>query len=248
MSYYILTEEENSWERTLMYQTNHENFLVVVQQKRYNEKDEWNTLNHCLLPRIFVNFMAKLPEKRPTDTHGGAIFTSGGIIPPSKVPDNLSSYNIVDLPENLKNVFYKYDCDMVPFIENQLGVVEACDSLADIWGLARSPESPFQPTPCTTPVRDPSPSVSSFESSPSLFSKLWEKQISDQRSASALLDNLSGTNFEKPVENKQSEDGESTPEPDSTTTPLNRETQRVLKAPRKRRHLTSARELFINSD
>ena len=39
---------------------------------------------------------------------------------------------------------------MVPFFENQLGVVEACDSLADLWGLARSPESPFQPTPCTT--------------------------------------------------------------------------------------------------
>ena len=62
--------------------------------------------------------MAKLPEKRPTDTHGGAIFTSGVIIPPSKVRDNLSSYNIVDLPEKLKKVFYKYDCDMVPFFEN----------------------------------------------------------------------------------------------------------------------------------
>ena len=27
---------------------------------------------------------------------------------------------------------------MVPFFENQPGVVEACDSLADLWGLARS--------------------------------------------------------------------------------------------------------------
>ena len=83
MSYYILTEEENSLERTLVYQTHHENFLVVVQQKQYSEKDEWNTLNHCLLPKIFVNFMAKLPERQPTDTHSGAIFTSRGIIPPS---------------------------------------------------------------------------------------------------------------------------------------------------------------------
>ena len=105
MSCYILTEDENSWERILVYQTHHENFLVVVQQRRYNEKDEWNTLNHCLLPKIFVNFMAKLPEKSTTDTHGGGIFTSEGIIPPSKVPDNLSSYNNLDLPENLKKVF-----------------------------------------------------------------------------------------------------------------------------------------------
>ena len=65
---------------------------------------------------------------------------------------------------------------MVPFFENQLGVVEACDSSPDLWGLARPPESPFQPTPCTTPVRDPSPTLSSFESSLSLFSKLWAKK------------------------------------------------------------------------
>ena len=146
-----------------MYITHHENLLVDVQQKRYNEKGEWSTFNHCLLPKIFVNFMAKLPEKPTTDTQGGTIFTSGGITPRSKVPDQSSLFKVLDLPENLKKVFYNYDCDMVPFFENQLGVVEACDN------LARSPESPFLPTPSTTPVRDPSPTVSSVESSPSLF-------------------------------------------------------------------------------
>ena len=137
---------------------------------------------------------------------------------------------------------------MVPFFENQLGVVEACDILADLWGLALSTElAPFQPTPFTyVPVRDPSPKVSSFESSPSLFSEFWDKQNSDQQSASALLDNLSGANFETPVENRQTEGGESTPEPEKT--PLNKETPRVLKAPRKRRNSTNAAELFINSD
>ena len=246
MSYYVLTEDENSWERALVYQTHHENFIVVVQQKRYNEKGEWNTINHCLLPKIFVNFMAKLPEKPTTDTHGDTNFTSGGILSPSKVRDILCSYNILDLRENVKKVFYKYDCDMVPFFENQLDVVEACDNLADLWGLARSPESSFQPTPCATPVREPSPTVSPFESSPSLFSKLWDKKISDQQSASALLNNLSGVNFETPLENRQTEEGDITPEPDKT--PLSKETQRVSNAPRKRRNSTSARELFINSD
>ena len=55
---------------------------------------------------------------------------------------------------------------MAPFFENKLGVVKACDNLAGLWGLALSPESPFQPTPCSTPVRDHSPTVSSFESTP----------------------------------------------------------------------------------
>ena len=157
---------------------------MVVQQNRYNEKGEWNTLNHCWLPKLFVNFMAKLPGKPKTDTHGGIIFTSGGIIPSSKVPDNLSSYKIFDLQKKLKKVFYKYGCDIVQFYQNKLGVVEACDNLVDLLGLARSLESIFQPTPCTTPVIDLSPPVSSFESSQSLISKLWDKQISDQQSAS----------------------------------------------------------------
>ena len=87
---------------------------------------------------------------------------------------------------------------------------------------------------------------SAVKSSPSLFSKLREKQISDQQSASALLNNLSWTNFETPLENWQSEGGESTPEPEKT--PLNKESPRVPKAPRMRRHSTNARELFINSD
>ena len=246
MSYYVLTEDESSWERTLVYQTHHKNFIVVVQQKRYNEKGEWITLNHCLLPKIFVSLMANLLEKPTTDTPGGANFTSGGILQPSKVQDSLCSYNILGLPENVKKVFYKYDCDMVPFFENQLGVVEACDNLADLWGLIRSPELPFQPTSRATPVRDPSPTVSPFESSPSLFSKLWDKKISDQQSASTLLNNISGVNFETTLENRRTEEGDTTPEPDKT--PLNKETPRVSNAPKKRRNSTSARELFMNCD
>ena len=66
-------------EQTFVYQTHHEKFIVVVQQKQYNKKDEWNTLEHCLLPEIIVWFMAKLSEKQTIDTHGGTIFTSASL-------------------------------------------------------------------------------------------------------------------------------------------------------------------------
>ena len=142
MSFYSLTEDENSWERT--------------------------------------------SEKNQRRTHMEAQFlTSGGIIPPSEVPDIFSSYNILDLPENVKKVFYSFDCDMLPFFENQLGVVEACDNSADLWGRARSPESPFQPTPGSTRVRDPSPACSSSQST---FLKLVGQK----------MENFSGTRFETP--------------------------------------------------
>ena len=160
-----------------------------VFKKLYNEKSEWNTLNHRLHPKVIVNFMDKLHEKHKIDTHGGTVSTSGGIIPRSKFPENLLRFwiwrNVKKISSNMIAILYCYS-----------KINSVYDNLTDLWGLARSPKSPFHPTICTTSMRDPSPTVSSFESSLSLFSKLWYKQISDQQSATALLVNLSGTNFE----------------------------------------------------
>ena len=55
MSYHILSESDLSCERTIIYQTVHENFIVIVQQKRSHEKEEWITHDHCMLPKISKN-------------------------------------------------------------------------------------------------------------------------------------------------------------------------------------------------
>ena len=133
MSYHILSESENSFERTIVYQTRHENFVVIVQEKRLNEQEDWTTKDHCMLPKFFVNFIAQLPDK-PQSTSGGFI-TSGGILPPSTLSDPVQTYDISNLPAGTKKIIYKYDCDCFPFYENQLGVLQECDNLADLWGF-----------------------------------------------------------------------------------------------------------------
>ena len=154
MAYHILSESENSFERTIVYQTMHENFVVIVQQKHLNEREDWTTKEHCMLPKIFVNFIAQLPD-RPQSTSGGFI-TSGGIVPPSTLSDSLHAYDISNLPVETRKIIYKYDCNSVPFYENQLGVLRECDNLADLWGLPKSPESPINPSLLCTPTADPS--------------------------------------------------------------------------------------------
>ena len=77
MSYHILLESDLSCERTIIYQTVHENFIVIVQQKRSHEKEEWITHDHCMLPKIFINFMAQLPVI--PETTGSGFITSGGL-------------------------------------------------------------------------------------------------------------------------------------------------------------------------
>ena len=109
MSYHILSETENSFERTTVYQTMHENLVVIVQQKRLNEKEDWTTKDHCMIPKIFEDFIAQLSDK-PQSTSLGFI-TSGVFIPPSTLSDPLHTYDISNLPVGTKKIIYKNDCD-----------------------------------------------------------------------------------------------------------------------------------------
>ena len=53
MSVQILAESVISLERTLVYQTVFENFVVLIQQKR--QGDVWQNYQHCLIPKLFIN-------------------------------------------------------------------------------------------------------------------------------------------------------------------------------------------------
>ena len=254
MSFHILSDQNNVWERTILYQTFYENFVVFIQQKRTNEKEEnWTTLEHFMIPKIFINFIATLPDKKESEDCGGTFITSVGFVPPLSLTHPLYPYDIVTLPKETRTILYNYDCDCVPFFENQLGVVRACNDLADLWGLPHSPESP-PPTPgcVSTPTSDPSATVTP-ESSPSLFSPVTEEKLAwnfgSLPTASQLMQNLSATDFRTPS-------GSTTPTTiletgaslvataTTTTTPDNSETPKVTLAPRKRRSIGPCEKLF----
>ena len=115
-----LSESAISFERTLVYQTVFENFVVLIQQKT-----------------LFINAIAALPEKtEPTEC---SIITSGGHLPPKTIPQMLSTEGT--LPEEVRSIFYRYDCDCVPLFENQLGKYQAYGNYGDMWGVKSSPSS-----------------------------------------------------------------------------------------------------------
>ena len=158
-----------------------------------------------MLPKLFVNYIAQLPDI-PQSTSGGFI-TSGGIVPPSTLYDPLHTYDISNLTVETRKIIYKYDCGCVPFYENQLGVLQECDNLADLWGLPKSPESPINPSPLCTPTADFSPTLSPDSTEPSPFfshlknNNLWINfDSSSQTVSDNLLRNLSGDNFETPLQ------------------------------------------------
>ena len=153
MSVKTLAESEASWERTLVYQTVYENFVVLIQQRK--QDDVWHVYHHSLLPKLLINAIAALPEK--TDPSESTIITYGGHLPAKLLPA-FEDCNMDTLPEETKRILYRYDCECVPLFENHLGAYQACDDLGNLWGIKTSPSSPDSETTLsslpTTPAID----------------------------------------------------------------------------------------------
>ena len=199
MSVQILAESVISFERTLVYRTVFENFVVLIQQKR--QGDDWQTYQHCLIPKLLINAIASLPEK--TEPAVCSVITSGGHLPPKALP-TVQHFDMESLPNDVKRILFRYDCDCVPLFENQLGAYQACENLADMWGIKSSPCSPENQSQLdsaslpVTPAVDPSPSLTPT-SSPSFFAGI------DKNNSTALLSEnqfdtalLSATQFQTP--------------------------------------------------
>ena len=145
----------------------------------YNRKEKndlWYTYQHCLIPKLFFNAIAALAEK--SEPAESSIITSGGHLPPKTIPQMHSTEET--LPEEVRRILYRCDCDCVPLLENQLGTYQAYENLGDIWGVKSSPSSPDSQPPSvsvsvpTTPAVYPSPTFTSTPS-PSLFEDFQRK-------------------------------------------------------------------------
>ena len=138
------------------------------------------------------------------------------------------------LPEEVRFILYRYDCDCVPLFENQLGTYPAYENLGDMWCVNSLPSSPdSQPSSVavsvpTTPAVDPSPTFTPTPS-PSLFEDFQRKtKISDNFANTSQFDVniLSGSNFQTPKPQTNSADVKT---PNCSDAPV------VCAAPKKRR-------------
>ena len=197
MSFQILAESVISFERTLVYQT--QKFVVLIQQKR--QGDVWQTYQHCLVPKLFVNALASLPVKtKPAEC---SLITSGGHLPPKALP-TFQHFDMESLPNDVKRILFRYDCDCVPLFESQLGAHQASENLADMWGIKSSPCSPENQSQLDSASLPVTPAVASSPSltptsSPSLFAGIHKNNstalLSGNQFDTALL---SATQFQTP--------------------------------------------------
>ena len=155
---------------------------------------------------------------------------------PPKTTPAFENHDVDTLTDEVRRIFYRYDCECVPLCENQLGVYRACDELADMWGLKSAPDSPTSLTSVpVTPAVDPSPTVTPTPS-PSLFaeiSKSYQEKFCNGNQ-DFDLNILSGTSFHTPQQSNSA----------LFETPESGETPQVCAAPKKRRPESNLMDIF----
>ena len=165
---------------------------------------------HCLIPKLFNDAIAALPEKKePSEC---SIINSGLHLPSKIIPQMLTTKDT--LPEEVRRILYRDDCDCVSLSKNQLGTYQAYDILGEIWGVKSSLSLPDSQPPSasvsvsTTPAVDPSPTVTPTPR-PSLFDDFQkEDKISDNLASTSHFDvNIfSGSSFQIPQQPANSAD------------------------------------------
>ena len=244
MSDHILCESEDSWERSIVYHTQYKNYIVFIQQKKNSEKGWWRSIEHCIIPKMFVNFVATLPDKYVSTENNGTktVLTAGGYSVPRKMPLLFPS-DIDTLSPGTKRLLYRYDCDCVPIFENQLGQFQAIEELAQLWGIQPSPTSPATSPIGSPAANDPSPFVTPETTDTkritviaSIMDKMSWIMGSNEQFEPNFDSSLLSETFMTPTQSAENATVFFETYTTSTnTTPLNSETPKVCNAPQKKR-------------
>ena len=126
MSYHILSETENSFERTIVYPTMHEIFVVMVQQNvETNKKTGQRRIIVCFQKLLWISLLScqtNLDQPVGVSLHQAVSYHLQYFL----TLCILTIYQVYQWEQ--KKIIYKY----VPFYENLLGVLQECDNLADL--------------------------------------------------------------------------------------------------------------------
>ena len=115
--------------------------------------------------------------------------------------------DIGKLPDETKQIVFKYDCDCVPLFQNQIGAQSARDNLASLWGIQLTPMSSTSSSGHSvpaTPLSDPSATTTPHTNSLSSFESLccehvlWIFGFDENRQETPNTSMLSEANFESP--------------------------------------------------
>ena len=179
----------NSLERAILYQTTYtRDSIVVVQQERkishrkatsFNdldpgsrEFDEWVTKNHMMLPNYLLDQIGILIQSRKKVYESCCVTESYPALKRTDIQDPTC------LDRSPRKILFNYDCQSIPFYENQEGSIRDLAERETYWNI-ESTESPD-----STEKKDEDQQTPKTPIKPNIFS-ITEQQQQHTSSASS---------------------------------------------------------------
>ena len=137
----------NSLERAILYQIYTRDSIVVVQQERKmrhrkasplndlepgsREFDEWVTRNHMMLPNYLLDQIGILIQSRKQVYESCCVTESYPALKRTDIQDPTC------LDRSPRKILFNYDCQSIPFYENQEGSIRDLAERESYWNLSR---------------------------------------------------------------------------------------------------------------
>ena len=140
MACYLLTDCEDSYNRTIVYYTRYNDFVVIARETLVNNNSQYELSDHTVMPKKFIPLLNAITSPSSSAGGGNQLTVSGYIV--REEPPVAKELDITKLSQSLKRLFYNADCDAVPFTENQLGYFGYLEEISELWGINYTAESP----------------------------------------------------------------------------------------------------------
>ena len=130
--YHILTQFEGSFQRTIVYQTRYENNIAFIQQRKDSSISSWNTFDHCLIPKKFIDFVTTLPNITEEEDFINNSIPSETEVTYQHTPNHMTS-DIGSLPMEIKKTLRCYDFESMPLFRSHGEYFAALEILENMW-------------------------------------------------------------------------------------------------------------------
>ena len=130
--YYILTQFEGSFQRTIVYQTRYENNTAFIQQRKDSSISSWTTFDQCLIPKKFIDFITTLPNITDEEVFINNSTPSETELSSQHLPNPLTS-EIGSLPMDIKRILRSYDFESMPLFRSRQEYFAALENLENLW-------------------------------------------------------------------------------------------------------------------
>ena len=103
-----------------------------MQQRKDSSISSWNTFDHCLIPKKFIDFVTTLPNITEKEDFMNNSTPSETEVTYQHTPNHLTS-DRGSLPMDIKKILRSYDFENMPLFRSHEKYFAALENLENMW-------------------------------------------------------------------------------------------------------------------